>query len=236
MVSTIDGLKLTLTGGELSDLLARRVEAHRERARWWQREQTRTPAEQTDDEPLLPNEMCENEEAKHRWRADVLTFLREHLEVDEGFLGSGAALRAGAGVRLTSRLTLQAVVDRIPYYRDVEYLTFDGRVIFSGAEVSSQSARPRVRPFVTVGVGIMNDRRAWIHKRTSFADPRVRIEERTDHDFTLSVLTASGGLDIRATDHASIRVGARLHGLLDTGDDLAPHVIVQPFVGVAYRW
>jgi hypothetical protein len=55
---------------------------------------------------------------------------------DEGYLGSGAAVRAGAGVRVASQWTIQAVVDRIPYYRDVEYLRFDGRMLFAGAEAA----------------------------------------------------------------------------------------------------
>src|SRR5688500_10803254 len=73
---------------------------------------------------------------------------------DEGLLGGGTALSGGIGYRLTRRLTLQAIVDRIPYDRDVEWLTFEGRVLFAGAEASFQSARPKVRPFATIGFGV----------------------------------------------------------------------------------
>ena len=155
---------------------------------------------------------------------------------DEGLLGTGAALRGGAGFRLTRRLTVQAVVDRIPYYKNEEHLTFDGRVLFGGAELAFQSSRPRVRPFVTIGAGLMHDERIWIHKTATSADPRTRIETRTDHEYTLTMLTTSFGFDFRVNDRASIRAGVRHHGLLDTGDDLAPHSIIQPFVGAAYRW
>jgi hypothetical protein len=37
------------------------MESHRQRADWWKREQARTPEEQTEDQPLLPEHICENE-------------------------------------------------------------------------------------------------------------------------------------------------------------------------------
>ncbi len=45
-------------------------------------------------------------------------------------------------------------------------------------------------------------------------------------------------LSIAISERASVRAGVRLHGLLQTGDgrDLAPHTIIQPAIGVAYRW
>src|SRR5690349_23744175 len=53
---------------------------------------------------------------------------------DEGLLGRGAGVSAGFGFRLNRRVTIRAFVDRVAYYRDVEWLTFDGRIIFGGAE------------------------------------------------------------------------------------------------------
>ena len=44
------------------------------------REQARTTEDQTDEEPLLPEHMCENEAERLEWRADVLELLRDHLE------------------------------------------------------------------------------------------------------------------------------------------------------------
>lgn len=49
-------------------------------------------------------------------------------------------------------------------------------------------------------------------------------------------MTASTGLDFRVSDRASVRAGMRFHGLLDTGDDLAAHIILQPAIGAAFRW
>lgn len=144
-------------------------------------------------------------------------------------------------------MTLQAVVERIPYYRDVEYLTFDGRVFFVGAEAAFQSTRRSMRPFVTVGAGALIDDGVWIRKtidpraivdpRTMIVDPRLsRVEERVDRDYRLGAMTASGGLDFAVSPRVSIRAGVRFHGLLGPGDDLAPLIILQPGVGVVWRW
>jgi hypothetical protein len=86
----IDGLKLTITGEELHSLLERRIDGHRRSADGWKREQERTPEQATDDEPLLPDHMCENEAERHEWRADVLEFLRDHIDAKETYrLGEG---------------------------------------------------------------------------------------------------------------------------------------------------
>jgi hypothetical protein len=76
----IDGLKLTMTGEEIRALLDERIRCHEQRVERWKREMARTPEEQTIEEPLLPDEMCENEAERHEWRVEVLTFLREHIE------------------------------------------------------------------------------------------------------------------------------------------------------------
>jgi hypothetical protein len=33
-----------------------------------------------------------------------------------------------------------------------------------------------------------------------------------------------------------LRAGLTFHGLLDTGDDLAAHAILQPTAGIAWHW
>jgi hypothetical protein len=76
----IDRLKLTMPGVEVRQLLEQRIDEHRRRADWWKREQARTPEQQTEDEPLLPDHMCANEAECHEWRADVLSFLHDHIE------------------------------------------------------------------------------------------------------------------------------------------------------------
>lgn len=154
---------------------------------------------------------------------------------DEGALGSGAGIGGGFGFRLTPRLTIQAVAHRVPYYRDVSWLTFDGRFIFAGVEAAFQSRRAGLRPFVSIGAGVMHDEHLWIQK-TQTGPSESRETGRSDLSYTLSMLTASGGIDFPASGRLSIRAGVRFHGLLDTGDDLAPHTSVQPTIGAAWRW
>jgi hypothetical protein len=154
---------------------------------------------------------------------------------DEGLLGQGASLSGGIGFSLTPRFAVQAIIQRIPYYRDVEWLTFDGRVLFVGAEAAFQSTKSTVRPFATAGIGMFNDDGVWIRK-TTVSPTLPRVEERVKRTYTLSALTASGGIDFSISGRTSIRTSLRFHGLLDTGDDLAPHIIIQPGVGIIWRW
>ena len=81
--AAIDGLKLTTPGEEVRRLLEQRLDDHQRRAQRWKREQARTPEQQTEDEPLLPDEMCANEAERHTWRADVLGFIHDHIESTE---------------------------------------------------------------------------------------------------------------------------------------------------------
>lgn len=79
----IEGLKLTLTGEELRSRLEDQVNLHEREARRWKREAARTAADATQDEPLPPEHICENEAERHEWRVEVLEFIREHLEPHE---------------------------------------------------------------------------------------------------------------------------------------------------------
>jgi hypothetical protein len=154
---------------------------------------------------------------------------------DEGLLGGGASLTAGFGVRLMPRLTLQALVNRLGYHRDEDWLTFDGRVLFTGVEAAFYGRSRKIRGFWSIGGGVFNDDGVAIWKST--IDPRLpRVEERVDRGFTLAAMTASGGIEVPVTSRASVRAGVRFHGLLDTGDDAAPHTIVQPTIGMSWRW
>lgn len=78
--AAIDGLNLTMPGEEVRRLLEQRMDDHQRRADYWKREQARTPEQQTEDEPLLPDGMCANEAERHTWRADVLAFIRDHID------------------------------------------------------------------------------------------------------------------------------------------------------------
>jgi hypothetical protein len=81
----IDGLRLTIPGDELRRLLEERVHDHQRRAEWWKREEARTPEQQTEEEPLLPDRMCANEAERHEWRAEVLRFIRDHTDCAESY-------------------------------------------------------------------------------------------------------------------------------------------------------
>jgi hypothetical protein len=78
--AAVDGLKLTFRGEELRQYLDERIQVHHARADRWQAELERTPEDQTEEQPLLPSHMCENEAEEETWRAETLTFIREHLE------------------------------------------------------------------------------------------------------------------------------------------------------------
>lgn len=91
----IDGLKLTIAGERVRQLLERQIESRRACAARWKRELARTPAEQTEDEPLLPDHMCENEAERYEWRAEVLEFIREHIDATEVYRLGEADLTFG---------------------------------------------------------------------------------------------------------------------------------------------
>jgi hypothetical protein len=91
----INGLPLTIPGEEVRQLLEQRIEGHRRRAEWWKREQARSPEEQTEDEPVLPEHICENEAERHEWRAAVLEFIRDRIESAEVYRLGEADLRFG---------------------------------------------------------------------------------------------------------------------------------------------
>ena len=154
---------------------------------------------------------------------------------DEGLLGRGLGVAAGAGVRVAPRLTIVGFVDRVRYYRDVEWLTVDGRAIFAGAEASLRFSRQGTTPYVTAGVGVLNDSGIWIRKDTA-GPSQPRMDDRIDRAGSAATMTASGGLEIPVSRRAAVRAGARFYGLLDTGDDLFPHVMIQPAAALVLGW
>ena len=99
----IDGLKLTFSGEELRTLLEDRIADHNGAADHWRREQARTPESQTDEAPLLPDHMCEHEEERQVWRADVLEFIRNHVDPQETYRLSAADLRSSRRITKSAR-------------------------------------------------------------------------------------------------------------------------------------
>ena len=91
----IEGLKLTFSGEELRTLLEAQIQRHEQRADWWTHEQSRTPEDATEDEPLLPDHICTHEAERHVWRSRVLTFIRDHVETTETYRLDAANLESG---------------------------------------------------------------------------------------------------------------------------------------------
>ena len=91
----IDGLKLTFSGGELRKLFDERIDDHQQRAERWTHEKSRTSEDETEDAPLLPEHMCANEAERHTWRAEVLEFIRDHVEPAETYRLTAADLEFG---------------------------------------------------------------------------------------------------------------------------------------------
>ena|SRR5688572_13268377 len=79
----IDGLKVSLTGEELRQLMDERAASFRASAERWNGENRRSSDDETDDAPLLPEHICKNQAAHDEWRASVLTFLRERVDASE---------------------------------------------------------------------------------------------------------------------------------------------------------
>jgi hypothetical protein len=81
----IHGLKLTFSGAEIRELLEARIDDHKRCAEGLEHERTRTSEDETADAPLLPDHICANEAERHAWRADVLRFIRDHLDPAETY-------------------------------------------------------------------------------------------------------------------------------------------------------
>ena len=79
MANAIEGLKLTFTGDEIRALLQQRIDSHLRHAEQWEHAPGRGPEEKAEDTPV-PDRLCEYEAGRHRWRAEVLTMLREHVQ------------------------------------------------------------------------------------------------------------------------------------------------------------
>jgi hypothetical protein len=153
---------------------------------------------------------------------------------DEGLLGRGTNVSGAVAYRLTPRLTLGLRVDRIPYYRDVEWLTFDGRAIFAGVEGIFQSRHPRVRPYITFGYGVLRNDGTWVQKRV-LGPGLSRVEDRVSLEGTFGSVTVSGGLDVPVGARTSIRTSLRIYAV-EGRVDIDPFTIITPQVGVAHRW
>lgn len=91
----IDGLKLTIAGEEIRKLIDERIGCHKRSIERWRRELARTPEEQTEENPGLPDHICENGIDEHEWRVEVLEFIRDHVEGPEVYRLAEADLAFG---------------------------------------------------------------------------------------------------------------------------------------------
>jgi hypothetical protein len=91
----IDGLKVTVSGKELRALLEKGIGRHEQQASRWTHETVRTSDDETEEAPLLPQNMCENEAQRHMWRAGVLAFMRDHIDAGETYRLEAADLEYG---------------------------------------------------------------------------------------------------------------------------------------------
>ena len=91
----IEGLKLTMTGEELRGRLAERVKHHEELVERYEHEAKREPNRNDEDDFVLPEHMCEYEQQLHEWRAETLSYLREHIEGGEVYRLGPADLEFG---------------------------------------------------------------------------------------------------------------------------------------------
>jgi hypothetical protein len=156
---------------------------------------------------------------------------------DEGLLGDGGSGSGGYGYRLTPGKTIQGLVSYASYYHEGVSSTFDGRALFVGAEIAFQSTRPRFRPFVTVGAGVLDFDDTRVNRR-EISPGRTMVDPPIARVFTLPGMTGSGGIDFYINEHASIRAGVRIHGVLGgvTAESSSPFMIFRPSVGAAFRW
>jgi hypothetical protein len=79
----IEGLKLTITGEEVRKRLAERIKRHQQLVAHYKREATRELDPKDDFDFVVPEHMCEYEQELHGWRAEALTYIREHIEGGE---------------------------------------------------------------------------------------------------------------------------------------------------------
>lgn len=80
MANAIEGLKLSFTGDEIRAVLQQRIDSHLRHAERWDQEQARGPETNTEETPRLPDRICGYEAERHRWRVEVLTMIREHVQ------------------------------------------------------------------------------------------------------------------------------------------------------------
>ena len=86
----IEGLGLTMTGEEVRNILRDRIDYHTKRAERWRQDAARENDQRTEAAQWMPGEWCQSEAEAEEWRAQRLSFIREHIDPSEVYrLGAG---------------------------------------------------------------------------------------------------------------------------------------------------
>jgi len=72
-----------MTGEEIRKQLGERIQHHQRLVAHYKEEALREPDPKDDYDFVLPEHMCEYEQELHGWRAEALTYIREHIEGGE---------------------------------------------------------------------------------------------------------------------------------------------------------
>ena len=108
----IEGLKLTMTGEEVRKRLAERIKHHEQLVAHYKKEAAREPDPKDEYDFVLPEHMCEYEQELHGWRAEALTYIREHVEGGEIYRLGPADLDFGELLPEKSGLVQQQEYER----------------------------------------------------------------------------------------------------------------------------
>jgi hypothetical protein len=146
---------------------------------------------------------------------------------DEGLLGDGAAVSVVVGFDLTPRVTARAVVDRLPYESDREWLRISGGATFVGGEAIFHLGGSSARPYLIGGMGMLSHSDEWWWKQDD------RQYDRSGH---LAATSLGAGVDIFLSSSLSVGPDLKLYAKLAGATDLDPHIIVRPGVNVVWRW
>jgi hypothetical protein len=146
---------------------------------------------------------------------------------DEGLLGEGSAASLAASINLTRRLTIRAVVDRVPYKSDRPWLRIDGRAIFIGGESVFHFGRRSSRPYLFVGLGALIHEDEWLWKRDGL---------RYDRRGSLVAASLGTGIEIGLSPMLSICPELRLYSKVSAGEDLDPHLVIRPGASILMKW
>jgi hypothetical protein len=154
---------------------------------------------------------------------------------DEGLLGRGATVAGSVAIAATDRLTVRAVFDRVPYYRDTSWLRFDGHFDFIGAEVERRFRRGTVQPFVSGGGGVVRFSDTWLQKSGGGPFTPPVADSVLPRSGRYGAAVAGTGLDIAISPRLSLRPQFKVY-LMGPESDLHPAMSLKPSMGVSLRW